>query len=379
MGRLFWPLALVIAFVVGCWAGGAARSRPGAAKTSDAPEETVTRLQQQVTTLQARLHARESLISSNHSTGSAVGTTTWGPFSRDRWGGSSGTGFPSTNGFVLSGRGEERSFAQSPARRAGAVQSPTGSTADRASSLPNETAGAAPTVETALDRFYKYLEAMNSLEGRDRWQQARALLNDLRGMGDVAGQALMQVLASGTDTDERRTAARLLGNLQVSQALPLLQDVLNRDGDVLLRRAAASGLRDLQTPDAVPVMERLLMNPGEDRFVRLSAASGLAESGQTLGVTGLAQIFEEANADGRGREMAFRALTSLNDDRPLLFMRQVAASDAEPSYRLQAIRYLATHGDQQSLGTLQLVMTSPTAQPSIRDAAAQALMAIGRK
>jgi HEAT repeat protein len=124
-------------------------------------------------------------------------------------------------------------------------------------------------------------------------------------------------------------------------------------------------------------MERLLRNPGEDRFVRLSAASGLAEAGRPLGVTGLAHIFDEATADGRGREMAFRALASLKDERPLPFMRQVVASQAEPAYRLRAIQYLAAQGDRQALATLQVLSQSPNEQPSIRDAAAQAYRLIG--
>ena len=228
----------------------------------------------------------------------------------------------------------------------------------------------------ALDRFHQYLETLNGPDGRDRAQQLRELINELRGMGDFAGRALMQVLASGGDSDERRVAARLLGNLQIPGALPLLRDVIQNEDDVLLRRAAASGLRQLQTPESIPVMERVLANPGDDRFVRLSAAYGLAESGKPLGVAGLAKIFEESTGDGRGRALAFRALTSLNDERPLPFMRQLMTSEAEPSYRLQAIRYVTTQGDQQALPALQAVMQSSSEQASIRDAAAQAYRAI---
>ncbi len=148
---------------------------------------------------------------------------------------------------------------------------------------------------------------------------------------------------------------------------------------MLLRRAAAAGLRQLQTPESIPVMEHILANAGDDRFVRLSAAYGLAESGRPLGVIGLTQIFQESAADGRGRDMAFRALTSLNDERPLPFMRQVVASEAEPSYRLRAIQYLTAQGDRQSLPTLQVLMQSPTEQASIRDAAAQAYRTLGGK
>ena len=180
---------------------------------------------------------------------------------------------------------------------------------------------ATPTVEVALDRFYRYLEA-------------------------TRGTALMKVLAAGNDSDERRAAARLLGSLQIPQSLPLLKDIIQND---------------------------------DDRFVRLSAAYGLAESGRPLGVTALAQIFQESAADGRGRDVAFRALTSLNDERPLPFMRQVVASEAEPSYRLRAIQYLTAQGDRQSLPTLQVLMQSPTEQASIRDAAAQAYRTLGGK
>jgi HEAT repeat protein len=235
----------------------------------------------------------------------------------------------------------------------------------------------APPLQAALDRFRRYLDAINdSTPGRERWRQARELLDELRAMGPAAGQALMQVLASSQDTDERRAAARLLGQLQVAEALPVLRDVIEKDGDVLLRRAAAAGLRQIQAPEALPVMERLLTQAGEDRFVRLSAAMGLAQAGRPLGVTGLTTIFDESTADGRGREIAFRALASLKDERPLPFMREVAASQAEPGYRLQAIRYLSALGDQLALGMLQGLAQAPGEQPSIRDAAAQAYAAI---
>ena len=55
------------------------------------------------------------------------------------------------------------------------------------------------------------------------------------------------------------------------------------------------------------------------------------------------------------------------------------ASQSEPTYRLRAIRYLTMQGDQQSLGTLQVLMNSPNEQPSIRDAAAHAYRSIGGK
>ena len=357
MGRIFLPLALVVTFALGVAAGGVVRKEPSAVPEVDRLREAVSRLQEQNTTLQARLRARENLAALRQG------------------GASSGPETRRADRFTPAGGAGERMGSGRSSRGDGAAPPPGEPPADRAAPSASSR-GPVPTVQTALDRFYQYLEATNGSEGRERWQQARHLIDDLRAMGSAGVQALMQVLASGGDSDERRAAARLLGALQVAPALPLLRDIIDKEDDVLLRRAAASSLRQLQTADSVPVMERLLANPAEDRFVRLSAAYGLAQSGRPLGVTGLTHIFEESTADGRAREMTFRALNSLNDERSAPFMRALVTSQAEPSYRLRAIQYLSAHGDRQALGALHLVMQAPNEQPSIRDAATQAYAAI---
>jgi hypothetical protein len=357
MERLLWSLALVGTFIAGWAAAGVVLKSSTLAPDVAELQDTVTRLEQQVVTLQARLRARDTLAAPRSSptpTGSADAT----PSARPAPGSIAGPGPRLLAGAVA----QDRTAGSDPGTPATRAPAPGGS----------GPAGAPATVEQALDRFYRYLEATAGADRGENWRQARELVNELRAMGAPAGQALMHVLASGTDSDERRAAARLLGSLQVPQAVPLLRDIIDREDDLLLRRAAAAGLRQVQTPEAVPVMERLLTNPGEDRFVRLSAAYGLAQSGKPAGVVGLTQIFDESTADGRGREMAFRALASLKDERPLPFMRQVVTSQAEPSFRLQAIRYLTAQGDRQALGALQAVMNSPREQPSIRDAATQA-------
>lgn len=357
MRRLLWPAALIATFLTGWAAASVTRYGPWTAPEVTELRETVTRQQQQVATLQARLQARENLASA-------------------RSAGESASSGARTSDVMNATVTNVRTTPEGQSRRG------TASAATWPEPTPTSTTGAPQTLEAALDRFYKYLEATsagNAGEGRERWQRARQLVEDLRAMGDVGSQALMSVLAGGTDSDERRAAARLLGQLQVPQSLSLLKDVIEKDDDVLLRRAAAGGLRQLQTPESVPVMERILANPNEDRFVRLSMAYGLAEAGQAQGVNGLTQIFAESTADGRGRDMAFRALAALDDNRALPFMRQVLASQTEPTYRLRAIRYLTVQGDQQSLGTLQAVMNSPNEQPSIRDAAAHAYRTIGGK
>jgi len=352
MRRVVWPLAVVVTFFIGWAAAGLAGKGLTAVHQDGDQRETVSRLQSQVDTLQARLRAREELAALRQS-----GVTSPRP--------------------AASGGTDERGVA-----RAGrAAQDSVAPPIDRASSTA-ASRGAPPStanVQAALDRFYKYLEVTNDSGNRARWRRARELVDELRAMGPAAGAALLQVLSGGNDSDERRAGARLVGQLQVAPALRLLKDIIEKDDDLLLRRAAASGLRQLQTPESMPIMERMVTNPNEDRFVRLSAAVGLAESNRPLGVAGLTHIFDEAAADGRGRELAFRALANLKDERPLPFMRQVATSQAEPGYRLQAIRYLGAQGDQHALSVLNTLMHAPNEQPSIRDAAATAYAVIGGK
>ena len=356
MRRLLWPLGLVVVFGLGAAAGGWLWPRP-------VPTPDVERLQTQVSTLQARLRAREAKLAGQPS--ATIGRAAVSPG-------------PSAERSVAPATPE--AYARADRSEPGGA-SRAGSPDDRASSgrAGQATVASAFTVETALDRFYLYLEEMSGSRGPGRWQRMRELADDLRGMGTAGAEALMRVLAGGTSSDERRAAAQLLGELRVPGALASLQDVLEKDSDVLLRRAAASGLRRLQMPESAPYLDALMANPGEDRFVRMSAASGLAQMGRPQGVAGLVQIFDESNGDGRGREMAFRALNSLNDERALPFMRRLVTSDAEVTYRLQAIRFLSAQGDRQALPSLQRIMQSPTEQPSIRDAAAQAHAALAGK
>jgi len=365
MSRLRWPLAFVATFALGSTAGVVVGMPALGTREVERLRATVSLLQQQVETLEARLRARES----------AVSRVQPGAAEPDVLRGTEITagGRPPGRRVAADG-GLERSAPRSSGVATRTLPDTTGLRTG------SRTVGATPpTVELALDRFYQYLRTTSQGDGRERWRRARELAEELKGMGDTAAQALMRVLASGGDSEERRAAARLLGTLQAPQSLPVLQDILEREDDVLLRRAAAVGMRRLQTPESLPIMERMVLNPDEDRFVRLSAAYGLAEAGRLLGVTGLVQIFEETTADGRGRDIAFRALASLNDQRALPFMRQLVLSPVEPGYRLQAIRYLTAQGDQQALTALQFVMQSPNEQASIRDAAALAYAALGGK
>jgi len=358
MGRFSWPLGVALAFALGLAAGELARGVVARSPDAERLQAVVDRQELQIQALEARIRSDQSRMLGRASVGGGrwedarpASVTMVDPAQRSGRRGRGG-----------SPQGESQDDLTPPARRPRAA-----------------VASSAATVDTALQRIQKFFDGTSGLAGGARWQQQRELLNDLRGMGEPAVDALMRMLASAQTSDERRVAAQLLGDLQAARAVPVLQGILDQDSDVLLRRAAASALRRLDSPDTVPIMQTLLSDPGEDRFVRLSAAFGLAQLGSPQGVAGLTMIFDEANADGRGRDGAFRAMLSLNDDRAVPFMRQVASSQAEPNLRVQAINFLATQGDKQALPALQQIMQTPTEQPSIKDAATQAFASISSR
>ena len=68
---LLWPAALIVTFLIGWAVAGVTRYRPWTATEVAELRKTVSRQQQQVATLQARLHARESLASARSSGESA--------------------------------------------------------------------------------------------------------------------------------------------------------------------------------------------------------------------------------------------------------------------------------------------------------------------
>lgn len=360
MTRVLWPLAVLAAFGLGFAAASVGRDSGASSPDGDVSHATVRRLQAQVGALEARLRSTASTRADQpDSTTGLAGTTVAPP----------PEAVPAGDDAPRRGRSGRRSVA--PQGEPQDDLAPAAPVARPAQVRP-------ATVDAALERLFKFFDGTTGT-GPANWRQRRELLDDLRAMGDAGTEALGRMLAGGTTTDERRTAAELLGQFGDPRAMSMLQDVLDKDNDVLLRRAAAASMRKLAAPESAPYLEALMKNGGEDRYVRMSAAYGLAQLGKPQGVNGLTMIFDEAHADGRGREQAFRALRSLNDERSLPFMREVATSSAEPSYRLQAIRFLTAQADRQSLAALQRIMSSPSEQPSVRDAAAQAYHAIQSK
>ena len=77
---------------------------------------------------------------------------------------------------------------------------------------------------------------------QERRGQGRALVDELRAMGEPAVTVLLQTLETGDNSRERRTAATLLGALQDVRALPALQEVLEQPFGPFLLGAIALGI-----------------------------------------------------------------------------------------------------------------------------------------
>lgn len=357
MPRILWIIGVVVTFGVGL-AAGVNWPRP-TSQESRAQHPLVADLQRQIAILKADMQRREAELAVLRSRVQAQA----GPDTTSRVA-------------VLASTAVVPQSSPPPPPSATSVETPTEAPTDaRAADDPTPT----PSEARALASFHQYLEDTEG-PGRSEWRQrARALVAELREMGEPAVTALLQALENGIDSRERQAAARLLGALQDLRALPALQTVLEQEDDITMRRAAARGLRLLQAPEAIPVLETLLANPQDDRFVRMSAAYGLAQLGDQRGVPGLVTIFDEAEVDGRGRSLAFQALTHLNDTAALPFMRHLVTSQEEVSYRLRAIRFLTDHGDREALPLLQELAASSEEQASIRDAAGQAYVTISSR
>jgi uncharacterized coiled-coil protein SlyX len=248
MGRLTWTVVLLVTFFAGWAIASVGRKATSSSPTTD-QQATITRLQQQVETLQARIRAREDLVGARASRDTA-------------------SRFATTPGMT------DRETAAGAGRTGRAEQS---ATADAASPVVAHKTASAATVQAALDRFYKYLEATGPGGGRERWRQARELVDELKAMGAPAGQALMQVLATGNDSDERRAggaAPRAAADRQRAAAAA----GRHRQGQ---RRAAAPGrrLRAPAAPDAG-------LNPGHGANARAARGGPLRASERRRGAGG---------------------------------------------------------------------------------------------
>lgn len=343
MQRWLWPMVIVVTFGVGLVAGV---TRPRSTST----EHEIADLQRHIGTLQDELRVRDATVAAlQQQLQATIATASTMPISL-----TPPTPPAQTQPAPHQAEPPPRATAAPPPKAAPALER---------------------TREAALDLFYQYQQRTGGLEGQARRRQGRALLDTLLAIGPPAVDALLQVLQDSVSGEERRSAAILLGGLQDARAIPPLLEIVHNDEDILTRRTAARGLSRLQLLEAVPALEAVLATD-EDRFVRMNAAYGLAQLGKPQGVTELTSLYNEASRDGNGRWPAFQSLASLDNAQVLPFMHEVATKEPEVGYRLRAIQFMGKNGNQQSLPILQQIMANPDEQPSIREAAAQAYIAI---
>lgn len=352
MPRWIWPIMIVVAFGGGLIVGvGRSRSR--------VTGQEVTNLQYQISTLQDELRGRDATVAALRQQ-LQVAASTQLP--------------PPTLPTIPAPMKPIQDQGDPPSKTV--TVSPTTATAP---SLLKVDASPEHRKAAALDLFSQYQQQTGGLDRPGRRREGGVLLDKLLGLGEPAVDALIHVLQSSSDSRERRDAAILLGGLQNSRAIPVLQEIINNEEDVLTRRIAARGLSRLQLPDAIPAMEAVVANSDEDRFVRMNAAYGLAQLGNPQGIPVLTILYKEATQDGNGRFPIFELLTSLENAQVLPLMHEVATQEVEVGYRLRAIQFLTKNGDQQSLSLLQQIMDNPREQPSVREAAEQAWMAITKR
>jgi hypothetical protein len=287
MRRLLWPSLILISFGIGLATGWGRGGRMLQVPASTPVQPRVAALQERITTLQQDLATKEAeLVDLRQPSASRA------------------------NRPLPAVTAPPRHDAAPPLSREGNETAAETETSAEQPDTPEPP-------EVVWERFYQYLETTAGMSWGQRRPHERTLVADLQALGEPAVEVLLQLLQESTDSRERSTAAFLLGSLQDQRAVPILQEVLAYEDDIVMRRAATRGMARVQTPDTIPILDTILANGQEDRYMRLSAAYGLARMGESQGIDGLASIFEESNADGRGHYLAFRALTALDDPRAL--------------------------------------------------------------
>jgi HEAT repeat protein len=121
----------------------------------------------------------------------------------------------------------------------------------------------------------------------DRTLAAAALAR----FGDARGRAHL-VSRIESDADDRPIAAEWAGRLGVQDAIPVLTELAESDGDAA-QGAAIRALGRLKAPGAEERLVRLASDPEEPEDLRMDAAEGLAE----LGTPGALELLRKLAAE----------------------------------------------------------------------------------
>src|SRR5262249_32722371 len=179
MPRFLLAVGVIVVFGVGLAAGSALRDRDSASQPGDDVQTTMTRLRYEISTLQTQIKDKDATIASLRE--------------RMRNGRNS-----------LTFRSDPWMDTLEPSASASAGDRSRSRAAPRAERQARESrvAPPPPTVEAATQQFRRYVAETSRGAGPGRWAQTRELLDELRAMGSVGTQALMNVLAGNGNSDE---------------------------------------------------------------------------------------------------------------------------------------------------------------------------------
>ena len=185
-----------------------------------------------------------------------------------------------------------------------------------------------PIIRQAVHQAYIYAgaKALPSLRGALTGQNERARIRAgevLALLGDAAIEVALAGL-TGTDAEQRATAAQTLGALQAERAEKALIERLD-DSESVVRVAVAQALGRLGTANSVSALERHITAQDAGTRAAVAQALGAARTPQSYGA--LVTLLNDA--DGRVRASAATALGLLGDDQAVPALQERRA-DADP-------------------------------------------------
>lgn len=198
-------------------------------------------------------------------------------------------------------------------------------------------------------------------------------LRILEALARVGGDEAVAVLSTAVNDDDPRVvaeAAKGLGLLRVKAAVPALQQLAGKGGN--LGQTAIEALGEIGDKRAVGTLEQLAA--GTDKFVEAQTRYALARLGQKGMVAALEKSLLGDPGDGKAAVLAAYYLVKLDKNTGVAYLDALARKPGEPLAALAAEALGKTDNPRAVLPLVE-AMTSP--DPAVRLMCARGLSRLG--
>lgn len=230
------------------------------------------------------------------------------------------------------------------------------------------------TLARAEERAAELLATLEvALEDGDSKRIAE-LTPELLELGAWVASDLVELLQHADSLFEMESLSRLLGTLQVDEALATLQGLLQQQDNDGVRVAVVDALGKIPDPSSVALLTAEFSRKSDSPMAPSLAASSLGNIGTPEAVTAL-QTEITGGANGMVRAFALRALSALQDPELVpFFLEQAQRSEGvNERYRKSAIEAIGETGDDGAIRSLESLLRSSGLSEGLEEATKRAI------